>query len=111
MADKAGKKAKESKARWYRKNKVSQIERQKQERIDLRIWLTAHKKTLSCSSCGMTFKDFPVCCDFHHTDSSEKEGNIGELIIFGRIKLLRELKKCVPLCANCHRIEHFGNKC
>lgn len=62
------------------------------------------KATLKCSRCPETH---PACMDFHHTDPAKKDFSIGR---FGRYrtqeKLMEEIKKCVVLCANCHRAEH-----
>ena len=58
-----------------------------------------------CSRCG--FPDWRAI-DAHHINASEKDSNIAPLIRSGmRRKLERELAKCVPLCRNCHAIQHF----
>jgi hypothetical protein len=58
-----------------------------------------------CSACGNQYPD--VVYDFHHLDPSEKDFNIGQSRNWPKIE--KELAKCVMLCANCHRIEHFHN--
>lgn len=58
-----------------------------------------------CSACGNKYPD--VVYDFHHLDPSEKDFNIGQSRNWSKIE--KELAKCVMLCANCHRIEHFHN--
>jgi len=60
------------------------------------------KKTLSCIKCGES--DYN-CLDFHHTDPSVREDNISN-IYHSTGKFQEELKKCVVLCANCHRKAH-----
>lgn len=57
-----------------------------------------------CSKCHQIFD--PVCYDFHHTDPKEKELTIGENMLLGKERLFKEIKKCVLLCANCHRLTH-----
>lgn len=64
------------------------------------------KKTLSCLDCGMD--DFR-CLEFHHLDPNEKEDNLSNLYRHTK-KFLEELKKCVVLCANCHKIRHFEDE-
>ena len=59
-----------------------------------------------CSQCGM---EHPAALDFHHIDQSTKRFALSAA---SKMKLsLEEIKdeidKCVILCANCHRIEHF----
>ena len=47
--------------------------------------------------------------DFHHVDSSTKHKDPGLMMTHSDIVLFKELDKCVLLCANCHRVEHFTN--
>ena len=57
-----------------------------------------------CAKCG---EDRPYVLDFHHKDKSEKEFTIGKMKK-GSLELLEnEIKKCVVLCANCHREFHY----
>ena len=57
-----------------------------------------------CADCGKTF---PICCyDFHHVGPKERE--VGRMV-HADMKLdliLEEARKCVLLCACCHRIRH-----
>jgi len=91
---------------WYQRNKVSQIAQQMERRRDLISTLLAHKRTLSCTDCGMSFADRPECCDFHHLDPTKKEGGIRELVLSSAARMWAEIAKCVALCANCHRTRH-----
>lgn len=50
----------------------------------------------------------PVALDFHHLDPTEKDKNVGDLMSFSTQKLKEEIRKCVVLCANCHRMVHAG---
>jgi coproporphyrinogen III oxidase len=61
-----------------------------------------------CADCHGTFH--PAVFDFHHENPDEKEYNLGNIIRRKRNPELvaKELSKCVLLCANCHRIRHFG---
>jgi len=58
-----------------------------------------------CFKCGYD-KCFEAI-DFHHMNPAEKEIGIGDLM--RRVmtpERQKEVYKCVPLCANCHREEH-----
>jgi len=67
-------------------------------------WLIDLKKGLKCSKCGFSH---PAALDFHHTNPNEKDFQIsGRINIKHKEKILNEIKKCIILCANCHRIEH-----
>lgn len=59
-----------------------------------------------CIYCGYN-KSF-AALDFHHLDPNQKDFGIAQvkkLILNNEIK--NELDKCILLCANCHREEHF----
>ena len=92
--------------RWYKKNSKKQIARQLKRRRELKKWLLKYKEELTCAICGMSFKGKPECCDFHHTEDNKKDNMIA-LIISSKKAALREIKKCIPVCANCHRTIHF----
>jgi hypothetical protein len=58
-----------------------------------------------CNDCGGTFPA-PVY-DFHHLDPSEKDMNPSDALT--SVKHWKdEIKKCVLLCANCHRMRHWN---
>ena len=61
-----------------------------------------------CEHCQQSFIH-PCVYDFHHIDPTVKEFGIGFALTRTSIPiedLLKELDKCLMLCANCHRIEH-----
>ena len=77
-----------------------------------RKWLFEIKKDLECSVCGLSFPDFPNIIDFHHEGRESKETAIGTMIRTGTAKktILKEIEKCIPVCANCHRKLHNAQK-
>jgi len=91
---------------WYVKNKEKQIARQLERRRELQEWFWKYKRTLNCTDCTVSFLDCPEICDFHHIDPSAKKDVVGQLIGSSKEAVLREIEKCVPLCANCHRKRH-----
>lgn len=107
-------KAKVTRLAWYYRNKeteiVNQRLRSKDRRKRLTTWLRDYKKQLTCSDCGFNFSEFPECCDFHHIDPSEKDFVIRIAVSYSIERALKEISKCVPLCANCHRIRHAKKK-
>ena len=59
----------------------------------------------SCGCCVCGEKD-PCCLDFHHLgDKSFNVGNCNDVTVD---TLLKEVSKCIVLCANCHRKLHAG---
>lgn len=67
------------------------------------VALKASLKANGCAACAETDTS---CLDFHHID--EKIENIG--MLRSMKKILVEVKKCIVLCANCHRKYHYGRK-
>ena len=61
---------------------------------------------LTCTHCGLQDPIFSVY-DFHHLDRETKLERIGALINKGWKRIEAELKKCIVLCANCHRKVHY----
>lgn len=94
---------------FYLNNKASEYARIKARRDELRIWLDEYKSKLSCSVCG---EDHPACLDFHHKDSKTKDFSLGMIRGwgYGKERMLREIGKCMILCANCHRKVHFEDR-
>lgn len=48
--------------------------------------------------------------EFHHVDGRTKETTIGNVANKSWEVVKNELKKCILLCATCHRIEHSNNE-
>jgi hypothetical protein len=63
-----------------------------------------YKRTLECAHCGL--KDYRVI-DFHHIN--QKNMNVSRLVKDGYSwrRIQQEIDICIPLCCNCHRIEHW----
>ncbi len=57
-----------------------------------------------CSFCG--YNKCPNAFDFHHLDPNEKEFDWTKLRLRTWKTIVEELKKCILLCANCHREAH-----
>ncbi len=95
--------------RWYYKNREARIARKDRRRQELREWLHKLKRDkLACEQCG---EERPPALDFHHP--KEKERGIAEMVSYGysRASIREEIEKCVVLCANCHRVEHYTAPC
>lgn len=50
----------------------------------------------------------PYVYDFHHMNPSEKEVDPGSLMHKSWESVEKEVSKCILVCANCHRILHYG---
>lgn len=63
----------------------------------------------SINPCKICAEGDTSCLDFHHINPADKDRTISELIQMKNEKrLMAEIKKCVVLCANCHRKLHAG---
>ncbi len=69
-------------------------------------WWREYKATQKCSRCA---ECHPATLDWHHTDGSDKTYGISDMVYVGfSIEAIqREIEKCIVLCANCHRKEHY----
>lgn len=70
-------------------------------------WLADYKATLKCTKCG---ESHVACLEFHHLDPSTKEFQISTSGGVSRERAMREIKKCIVLCANCHKKLHYEEK-
>ena len=99
---------KEKSRKHYEENREEVIKKTQEAKKKFRLGWRAFKATLRCTTCGFSH---PAALDFHHVDPSKKEANIHKLLQSGRYsKVKEEIKKCIVLCANCHRIHHFNEK-
>ena len=58
-----------------------------------------------CQICG---NQYPYdIYEFHHINSNEKETTISNSSNVTKNKLINEVKKCILVCPNCHRILEF----
>ena len=57
-----------------------------------------------CCICG--YDKCTSALEFHHKDPSQKDFTLGENANMGFEKAKEEIKKCILVCANCHREIH-----
>jgi hypothetical protein len=97
---------------YYIKNKHHENEKNRRTREKHREqWsVEISKRGLNkCLICG--YDKSMVALDFHHIDPTTKDYRIAHLTNLAcTSERLKELDKCVVLCANCHRIEHWQKK-
>ena len=69
-------------------------------------WLDKKKLRKGCQHCG--YKKYAIALQWHHVDPSTKKGSISEMhksTLIRFKKVVKEIWKCIILCANCHLIE------
>lgn len=93
--------------RWYRKNRDQSRARKERRRRELKRLLYESKRDeCECSRCG---EDDPACLGFHRVDGTGKEFGVSRRVARGHSveNVREEIDRCVVLCANCHRREHY----
>lgn len=91
--------------RWYYKNRDYRMVVKDRRVEELREWFYEYKlEQVSCIRCE---EGNPYAVDFHHTGG--KDRMVSKMITHGYSKerILQEVRRCTPLCANCHRREHY----
>ena len=88
----------------YARNKERVGAKVKEYKTNLRAEWQAYKSTLVCTVCG---ESDPATLDFHHAVRDPTNRKLSDLLRNGAYKdAHEEIKKCVVLCANCHRKGH-----
>jgi len=98
-------KQKEYSKNYYEKNKDTHIKKVGIRKKALRKKWLEFKATLHCAHCGETH---PATFDFHHVKKDLTNKKVSKLLQWQNYNGAREeIKKCIVLCANCHRKHHF----
>ncbi len=92
---------------WRKKNPLSDKQIRKNQDRKKRSRLRKKQNLIKyfggkCQICG--YKKCIHALEFHHKNPKEKEISISMNITFE--KMLKEVKKCILVCANCHREIH-----
>lgn len=88
-----------------KKRRYAIYKRNKKNREDNRRFLSRYKSFFGCIICK---EKEPCVIDLHHLNPDIKEGDTAKMVVQSRKVLKKEIKKCVLLCANCHRKVHAG---
>jgi predicted HNH restriction endonuclease len=92
--------------KWYESNRREVINNSRKARDKNRTEWIAYKSKQRCSHCRKTH---PAIIDFHHVIKEGKR-SVNKLAVRQRniAEAIREAEeKCIPLCANCHRVLHW----
>lgn len=104
-------KTREYERKWYAtpEGKAKRLAINERRRDRQRDWFEQLKIDMGgCNICG---EAHPATLDFHHLSPAHKTAGISEMVKnASRAKILEEIKKCVLLCANCHRKVHYHER-
>ena len=94
---------------WYAENGDHRKQQVKNRRRKLKQRFADYKQTLECHKCGLSGKDNQWALEHHHLDPNEKVTSIAHLVTSGYSwdTVMEEVAKCIVICANCHRMEHW----
>lgn len=93
----------------YRKNKQKYIEQARLRKERNKKFVDEYKDSHSCLICG---EDDSSCLVFHHKNPDEKYSEVSRMVCNGNSidNILKEIEKCVIICANCHMKLHTYGK-
>lgn len=90
---------------WALRSPESKEKKREKDRIR-REQRTLYLNNIKSSGCSICEEKNIVCIDFHHT-TDDKEFELSKTSNLTP-RLVEEIKKCILLCANCHRKHHAG---
>jgi hypothetical protein len=94
--------------RYYEKNKEREVKRAVDQRQKHRKkfyeLIRRYKLLVGCVRCG--YRKYHKALEFHHTDAKTKETVISGMKHATIKRLKTEIRKCIVVCANCHRELH-----
>jgi hypothetical protein len=92
----------------YARNKDKQQKRNREKKATSKEKWKLFKSTLSCVQCGQSH---PATLDFHHIERHPDNRKVNKLLTNKAYKqAAEEVKKCMVLCSNCHRIHHHNER-
>jgi len=99
--------SKEAHKKFWVKNGIKKREQRKEFNNLFKEKIRNIKEQSKCAKCK---EERWWVLEFHHKDPLQKEFNIGDGIIVGQKRVLKEIEKCVVLCSNCHNDFHYKEK-
>lgn len=91
----------------YVKSESRQISIKERKRKQTAFNVKFMRRYKGLCGCGYCSEKEPVVLDFHHVNS-DKLANPSELTSHSTKTLKDEIRKCIVVCANCHRKIHYG---
>jgi hypothetical protein len=92
----------------YERNKEQRRKKARESKLAAKEKWKEFKSTLSCVQCG---QNHPATLDFHHIERHPDNRKVNKLLTNKAFRqAAEEIKKCLVLCANCHRIHHHNER-
>lgn len=95
---------------YYSDNKISHkktiLERKRKTIAENQYKINKIKRMIGCICCCNESE--PICLDFHHLGDKDERISVAIRNCWSWDRLVREIKKCILVCSNCHRKIHAG---
>jgi hypothetical protein len=91
----------------YRNNKRQYLDRNVRSYMKRRE-LVRQMKSRACADCGVQYPFYVM--DFDHREGEIKEYELNRIDRMTIQAILREIKKCDVVCANCHRVRTYQRR-
>ena len=77
----------------------------RKSQLKIQAWFDKYKENQGCSHCG--YSDYGGSLDYHHVNPNLKRTRISAEGVHRKSKkVMKEIKKCLLLCKNCHYTLH-----
>lgn len=94
------------KREWNHRNRKKRYEYSVKRSRDLKVQAIIENGG-KCSICDLKYDGTNAAIfDFHHTKKKDIQLNVNAFKNYSLEKIAKELKKCVLVCSNCHRLMH-----
>lgn len=99
------------KREWNHRNRKSRVAYKKEYLHKLKVECI-EKAGNKCKHCKVEYNGKNASIfDFHHIDPSDKSISMSSCSMnrVSKEKIFEELKKCILICSNCHRLHHSSS--
>lgn len=98
---------KEYRRQHYLKNRQKYIDKAAKWNKEFYSWWNEYKSQYFCQHCG---ESHIACVQFHHPNDDKELGVSQWVSRKDKDRLIKEVSKCIPLCANCHFKLHWNER-
>lgn len=92
---------------WYSQNRKRRQEEANKRNRERKQKVVEYFGSI-CFRCKQSFPQYVF--EFHHLDPKKKDVNPSVALARSEKRMWEELNKCIMLCSNCHKIEHWGER-
>ncbi len=90
----------------YAKNRDRRSSQTRKRWAERREWLDTLKTDTPCIDCGNTYH--PRAMQWHHLNGEDKLFGVSQMTGKRKETILKEIEKCILICANCHAVRTWA---